>query len=63
MQYQERLLADAQQHNLSRQLKTEEHEKKLAHNRNRQMQRRDVHWKDQLNFHIISVLIINKDLI
>ena len=44
MQYQESLLPDAQRHNLSRQLETEQ-----EHDRNRQEQRRDVRWKDQLN--------------
>ena len=50
MQYQESLLADVQWHNLTRQLDTEqEHELRLALDRNRQIQRRDIRWKDQLN--------------
>ena len=50
MQHPERLSADVQWHNLSKQLDTEqEHEQRLAVDRNRQMERRDVRWNDQLN--------------
>ena len=66
MQHQERFLVDAQRHNLSRQLETEqEHEQCSAFDRNRQMQRRDVHWKDQLNsgFSYNPLIDYKKDLI
>ena len=49
MQYQGSLLVDAQRHNLSRQLETEQKHERLALDGNSQMQRRDVSWKDHLN--------------
>ncbi|XP_044597579.1 uncharacterized protein LOC123274154 [Cotesia glomerata] len=49
-QRSERLLADAQQHEINRHLETEEeHEQRLALDRNRQIQRQKLFWKDKIN--------------